>query len=43
MRDIRNKVIHDYFEVAWDIVWDTIKDDFPLLLKNVRSLLRLTP
>jgi len=38
MRDIRNKVIHDYFDVAWDIVWDTIKRDFPPLLKTIKSL-----
>src|ERR1700675_3817998 len=43
MRDIRNKVIHDYFNVVWDIVWDTIKDDLPSVLKNIRSLLQLTP
>jgi uncharacterized protein with HEPN domain len=39
MRGIRNKVVHDYFDVAWDIVWNTVKDDFPPLLQQVRSLL----
>jgi uncharacterized protein with HEPN domain len=39
MRGIRNKVVHDYFDVAWDIVWNTVKDDFPTLLHQVRSLL----
>ena len=40
MRGIRNKVIHDYFDVAWDVVWDTIQSDFPPLLQQVRSLLK---
>lgn len=43
MRDIRNKVIHDYFDVAWDIVWDTVKRDFPALLKTIKSLTSSQP
>ena len=39
MRGIRNKVVHDYFDVAWDIVWNTVSADFPPLLQQVRSLL----
>ena len=39
MRGIRNKVIHDYFDVAWDVVWDTVKSDLPPLLERVKSLL----
>lgn len=39
MRGIRNKVIHDYFDVAWDVVWETVKVDLPPLLQQVRSLL----
>ena len=39
MRGIRNKVVHDYFNVAWDVVWDTVKQDLPPLLKQIRSLL----
>ena len=39
MRAIRNKVIHDYFEVAWDVVWDTVKVDLPPLLQQVKVLL----
>jgi uncharacterized protein with HEPN domain len=40
MRGIRNKVIHDYFDVAWDVVWNTVKEDFPPLLERISSLLR---
>jgi uncharacterized protein with HEPN domain len=39
MRGIRNKVIHDYFDVAWDVVWETAKIDLPPLLQQVKSLL----
>jgi uncharacterized protein with HEPN domain len=42
MRGIRNKVVHDYFDVAWDVVWDTVKQDLPPLLKQIESLLRST-
>ncbi|HUN72441.1 MAG TPA: DUF86 domain-containing protein [Steroidobacteraceae bacterium] len=42
MRGIRNKVVHDYFDVAWDVVWDTVKQDLPPLLKQIESLLKST-
>lgn len=42
MRGIRNKVIHDYFDVAWEVVWDTVKQDFPPLLLQIRALLQAT-
>lgn len=31
MPGICNKVVHDYFDVAWDVVWDTVKQDLPPL------------
>lgn len=40
MRSIRNKVVHDYFDVAWDVVWDTVKQDLPPLLEQVTFLLK---
>ncbi len=40
MRGIRNKVVHDYFDVAWGIVWNTVKEDFPQLLEQISSLMR---
>ncbi len=40
MRGIRNKVVHDYFDVAWDVVWNTVKEYFPPLLERIGSLLR---
>ena len=43
MRGMRNKVIHDYFDIDWPTVWDTVKDDLPLLLKQIKSLLSMPP
>ncbi len=39
LRGIRNKIVHDYFDIAWDVVWDTVRQDLPPLLQHVRSLL----
>jgi uncharacterized protein with HEPN domain len=39
---MRDKLVHDYFGVDIDAVWDTIKEDIPTLkkvvLKNVQDL-----
>jgi len=35
---MRNRLIHGYFDINYDIVWDTIANDIPrliVLLKNV--------
>ncbi len=39
MRDMRNKMIHDYFEIDLAIVWDTAKNDIPELKKQIEKLL----
>ena len=39
MTGIRNKVIHEYFNVNYAIVWDTVKDDLPLPKKSVKKIL----
>ena len=31
MRDMRNKMIHDYFEIDVDALWITIREDLPVL------------
>lgn len=41
-RDIagmRDKLIHGYFGVDIDAVWDTIQDDIPVLEKNIAQIL----
>jgi len=39
MTDMRNKLIHDYFDVRTDILWETAKSDVPPLLEQIKSLL----
>lgn len=40
MRTMRNKVIHDYFEVDVGVVWSTVKNDLPTLEVQIKELLR---
>ncbi len=39
MNDIRNKIIHHYFGVDYDIVWDTVKTNIPLLKKSIEVII----
>jgi len=39
MRGMRNKMIHDYFDVDINVVWGTVKDDLPRLKRQVDDLL----
>src|SRR4030042_3596655 len=36
---LRDKMIHGYFGVNWDIVWDVIKNQIPKLKEQVDSIL----
>jgi uncharacterized protein with HEPN domain len=38
MSDIRNKIIHQYFGVDYEIVWNTIKTDIPALLDQINLI-----
>lgn len=38
MRCIRNLLIHEYFGVDIDIIWQTITDDLPDLLKKISTV-----
>ena len=40
MADIRNKIIHHYFGVDYDIVWDTVKNNIPDLKLWVEIAIR---
>jgi uncharacterized protein with HEPN domain len=40
MGDMRNKVIHDYFDVEVDVVWRTVQEDLPKLKQQVDDLLK---
>jgi uncharacterized protein with HEPN domain len=39
MTGIRNKIIHEYFNVNFAIVWDTVQDDLPLLKNSLKKIL----
>lgn len=40
MVGIRNKVIHEYFDVNVDLIWETVKQDIPNLEKNIKRELK---
>ena len=35
----RDKLIHHYFGIDWDIVWDVIKNKIPELNRNIKEFL----
>jgi len=35
---LRNRLIHGYFDVDLDIVWDTVHSDLPPVVKQLRKL-----
>ncbi|ULQ46625.1 DUF86 domain-containing protein [Flagellatimonas centrodinii] len=39
MSAMRNRIVHDYFEVDLDIVWTTVKQDLPALRSKIQALL----
>jgi len=39
MRGMRNKIIHDYIDVDWDVVWNTVQDDLPTVRQQIAELL----
>ncbi len=39
MADMRNRLIHGYSDINFDIVWNTITNDLPSLLSDIRELI----
>ena len=39
MRAMRNRMIHNYFDVNVDLLWGTVKDDLPKLKQQIDRLL----
>jgi uncharacterized protein with HEPN domain len=39
MSDIRNRIIHHYFGIDYDIVWDTLKMDIPVIQEYISQLI----
>ena len=37
---MRHAIVHDYFEVNLEVVWDTIKEDIPKLKSEISKLLK---
>jgi uncharacterized protein with HEPN domain len=38
IRSIRNRIVHDYDGVQYRIIWDTLKDDIPPLIKKLKNI-----
>lgn len=39
MAGLRDRLIHAYFSVDWEIVWDVIKNELPAILPKIEDLL----
>jgi len=39
MIDLRNRLVHAYFDVNLDIVWSTVQQDLPRLLPQLTALM----
>lgn len=40
---MRDKLIHDYFGVNVQLVWDVVERDLPVLYEKVKALLATLP
>ena len=40
MADMRNKVVHDYFRIDLDVVWDVVSNDLRPLRQQIDQLLQ---
>ena len=36
---LRDKLVHDYFSLDWDIVWDVVRTKMPTLKEQIVALL----
>lgn len=34
----RNKLAHEYFALDWDLVWETVRSDIPLLQQQLEAI-----
>ena len=37
---LRNRIVHDYGSIQFDIIYQTIKEDLPKLLKDLRDIVK---
>jgi uncharacterized protein with HEPN domain len=40
MRDMRNVVVHAYFGVNTEVLWDTVRNDLPPLVPALKEIMR---
>ncbi|MEW6556190.1 MAG: DUF86 domain-containing protein [Elusimicrobiota bacterium] len=40
MAGMRDKIIHFYFGVKWEIVWSVIKNEIPLLKEKIEKIIK---
>lgn len=40
---MRNRLIHGYFDIDLDLLWDTIERDLPVLETQIRTILQTLP
>lgn len=40
MAGMRDHVIHRYFEINWNIVWDVVSNEIPILEPKIASMLQ---
>ncbi len=38
--DMRNRLIHGYFKINLNIVWDTVTNDIPVLIEQIEKILK---
>ena len=38
---MRNRLVHVYFKIDLDILWDTIQEDIPKLIEELEKILEL--
>ena len=36
---MRNRLVHSYFDINLDIVWQTVQQDLPMLIKDLERIL----
>ncbi len=39
MYGMRNRIVHDYEGIRLNVIWDTISEDFPILRKQLQTIL----
>lgn len=38
MRGLRNAIVHQYYDLALDVLWDTVHNDLPILIAQLDQL-----